>query len=219
MSGKRSSGLRAIALALRVTCFGLAIGVAAAVCAPMLHAQMTYPAQPTVKTDGTAVVLEDYANLPLSTPTHAGVTSTAINYRAQLGRVNSMRSEPANAPRAASRFFVVDQSGMLYVLDKATKKFSSYLRFPETFPKFVSDTGNTAGLICLAFDPGYAKNGKFYTVHIEKPDMPGSAAPKLDGYSVTPAINPPSVQAHLESVVVEWTDSDIRNATFEGTGR
>src|SRR5207249_4091421 len=88
--------------------------------------------------------------------------------------------------------------------DKATKKFSSYLRFPEVFPKFVSDTGNTAGLICIAFDPGYAKNGKFYTVHIEKPDMPGSAEPsnaqqatlKLEGYTVTPAINPPDHSGH-----------------------
>src|SRR5207253_3948940 len=139
-------------------------GVAAAVSAPMLHAQMTYPAQPTVKTDGTAVVLEDYANLPLSTPTHGGATSTAINYRAQLGRVNSMRSEPANAPRAALRFFVNDQSGTLYLLDKASRKFTSYIGFAAVFPKFVSDTGNTAGIICIAFDPAYARNGKFYTV-------------------------------------------------------
>src|SRR5438132_10719297 len=113
----------------RIAGFGLSIGIALLAGAPMLRAQMTYPAQAQVKKDGTAVVLEDYANLPLSTPTHGGAASTSINYRAQLGRANSMRSEPANAPRAASRFFVVDQSGTLYVLDKATKKFSSYLRF------------------------------------------------------------------------------------------
>src|SRR5438093_3174212 len=124
----------------RIAWFGLAIGIILLAGAPVLQAQMTYPSQPQVKKDGTAVVLEDYASLPLSTPTHAGATSTAINYRAQLGRVNSMRSEPSNAPRAASRFFLVDQSGTLYVLDKATKKFSSYLRFPEVLPKFVFDT-------------------------------------------------------------------------------
>ena len=45
------------------------------------------------------------------------------------------------------------------------------------FPKFESDTGNTAGIVSIAFDPGYAKNGKFYTVHVEKPDMEGSATP------------------------------------------
>src|SRR5262249_20326337 len=149
--------------------------------APVLHGQSTYPTAPQVKKDGTAVVMEDYANLPLSTPTHGAATATAINFRGQLGRVNSMRSEPGNAPRAASRFFVADQSGTLYVLDKSNKKFTSYIRFPEIFPKFVSDTGNTAGLICIAFDPGYAKNGKFYSVHIEKPDMPGSATPTNTG--------------------------------------
>jgi hypothetical protein len=197
------------------------------VAGPILQGQSTYPAAPQVKKDGTAVVLEDYANLPLSTPTHGGATSTPINYRGQLGRVNSMRSEPANAPRAASRFLVVDQSGTLYVLDKSSKKFTPYIRFAEIFPKFVSDTGNTAGLICVTFDPGYAKNGKFYTVHIEKPDMPGSAAPtntqlaalKLEGYTMTPAMNPPSIQAHLESVLIEWTDNNIQNATFEGSAR
>ena len=141
-------------------------------------------------------------------PTHGGATSTTTNFRAQLGRVNSMRSEPADAPRAASRFFVVDQSTTLYVLDNPSKKFTPYIRFADVFPKFVSDTGNTAGLICIAFDPAYAKNGRFYTVHIEKPDMAGSAAPtnarfatlKLDGYAITPAVNPPSIEAHLESV-------------------
>ena len=207
--------------------FCLAIWVIVLASVPALNAQSRYPAEPQVKKDGTAVTLEDFADLPVSSPTHGGATSTAINFRAQLGRVNAMRSEPANAPRAASRFFVVDQSGTLYILDKSSKKFTPYIRFAEVFPKFVSDTGNTAGIICIAFDPGYAKNGKFYTVHIEKPDMAGSTAPtnarlgalKLDGYTVTPPVNPPSIQAHLESVVIEWADTDIRNATFEGSAR
>src|SRR2546425_4491038 len=200
---------------MRQLWFGLAIWMVVLVNAPVLKGQFTYPADPQVKKDGTAILLEDFANLPLSSPTNggvAGITSAAINFRGQLGRVNSMRSEPANAPRAASRSFVVDQSGTLYILDNSSRKFTPFLRFAEVFPKFVSDTGNTAGLICIAFDPGYAKNGRFYTVHIEKPDMPGSGAPanarlatlKLDGYAMTPAVNPPSVQAHLESVVIEW---------------
>jgi hypothetical protein len=206
--------------------FGVAICTVALVNAPVLRGQYKYPAESQLKKDGTAIVLEDFADLPLSSPTHGGAPSTAINFRAQLGRVNSMRSEPANAPRAGSRFFVIDQSGTLYILDNSSRKFTPYIRFAEVFPKFVSDTGNTAGLICIAFDPGYAKNGKFYTVHIEKPDVPGSAAPsnarlatlKLDGYTMTPAVNPP-IQAHLESVLIEWTDTDVRNSAFEGSAR
>jgi Glucose / Sorbosone dehydrogenase len=193
--------------------------------AAVLFAQ--YPSRPQIMKDGTTVLLEDYASLPISNPTHGGATPGAIDYKLQLGRVTSMRSEPANAPSANSRFFVNDQSSTIYILDKATKKFTPYLNFAEIFPKFASDLGNTAGIVSIAFDPAYAKNGKFYTVHTEKPDMPGSANPTnarvasldLKGYSTTPVVNPPAGPAHLESVLVEWTDSNIRNASFEGTAR
>jgi len=193
--------------------------------ATVLFAQ--YPSRSQVSKDGTAVLLEDYVSLPISSPTHGGATSHAIDYKAQLGRVTSLRSEPANAPLANSRFFVDDQSSTLYILDKASKKFTPYLNFADIFPKFASDLGNTAGIVSFAFDPAYAKNGKFYTVHTEKPDMEGSAAPTnarlstldLKGYSTTPVVNPPAGPTHLESVLVEWADTNIRNATFEGTAR
>lgn len=186
-----------------------------------------YPSQAEIRKDGTAILLEDYATLPLSSPTHAGKPAGPIDYKGQLGRVNSLRSEPADAPLSASRFFVDDQSGTLYILDKATKKFTPYLNFADIFPKFVSDTGNTAGIVSIAFDPGYAKNGKFYTVHVEKPDLEGSANPtnaklpalNLEGYSTTPVVTPPAGLVHYESVLVEWTDNNIRNATFEGAAR
>jgi len=159
--------------------------------------------------------------------THGGKAPGPIDFKGQLGRMNSLRSEPANAPLTASRFFVIDQSGTLYILEKETKKFTPYINFAEVFPKFVSDTGNTAGIISIGFEPDYAKNGKFYTVHVEKPDMDGSATPtnahlptlNLDGYSTTPAVNPPAGPVHLESVLIEWTDTNVRNATFEGTAR
>src|SRR5690242_17521228 len=117
---------------------GLAIWTAVHATAPVMQAQSSYPTGPQLKNDGTAVVLEDFASVPLSSPTHGGATSKAINFRAQLGRVNGMHSEPANAPRAASRFFVVDQSGTVYILDKSSKKFTPYISFGEVFPKFVS---------------------------------------------------------------------------------
>jgi len=187
----------------------------------------TYPSSSQVSKDGAAVVLEDYANPPLSNPTHGGLTPGPIDFKLQLGRVNVLRSEPANAPLSASRFFVDDQSGTLYILDKASKKFTPYLKFADIFPKFVSDTGNTAGIVTIAFDPNYAKNGKFYTVHVEKPDMEGSAKPvndklaslNLKDYTTTAAVNPPAGPVKLESVLVEWTDTNVRNDTFEGSAR
>jgi hypothetical protein len=143
-----------------------------------------------------------------------------------LGRVNTMRSEPANAPLARTRLFVADMNGNLYILDKATRKFTPYITFPEIFPKY--KTGRlTTGVGAIAFDPNYAKNGKFYTVHTEDPAEPDSAEPtnahmpslKLDGYKTTPVVKPLVGNYQNESVLVEWTDTNIKNSTFEGTAR
>src|ERR1700686_3069881 len=203
--------------------FGLLTCCLAAV--PAAFAQ--YPTQSQVSKDGTAVLLEDYANPPLSNATHSGANATAIDYKLQLGRVTSMRAEPANAPLASSRIFVNDQSGTLYILDTGTKKFAPYIKFTDVFPKFASDKGNATGIVSITFDPAYAKNGKFYTVHTENPELPGPAAPvspqrsswNLTGSATTDPVNPPAGPVHLESVLVEWTDTNIRNATFEGTAR
>ena len=54
----------------------------------------------------------------------------------------------------------------------------------------------------FVFDPDYARNGIFYTLHMENPTTPGeSAAPKtgvvpglnLAGYTTTPALPTPMV--------------------------
>lgn len=187
----------------------------------------TYPSQSQVAKDGTAVLLEDYATLPASSPTHGGAADRPVDYKGQLGRVTSMRSEPANASLANSRFFVNDESGTIFVLDKNSKQFTPYLNFAQIFPKFVSNAGNAMGIVSITFDPGYAKNGKFYTVHVERPSLEGSAAPtnaglaalNLSGYTMTSVVVPPAGPANLESVLVEWTDTNIRDAVFEGTAR
>ena len=206
-------------------CLGL--GLLAGVLASVPAAWAQYPTQPQVKKDGTTVMLEDYVSLPLSSATHGGANTTAIDYKGQLGRITALRAEPSNAPLALSRIFADDQNGTLYILETGTKKLTPYLKFTDIFPKFASDKGNATGIVSITFDPDYAKNGKFYTVHVENPALPGSAAPvntqlaslNLTGYSTTDAINPPAGEFHLESVLVEWTDTNIRNATFEGTAR
>ena len=77
--------------------------------------------------------------------------------------MNTLRSEPANAPLASTRFFVADMNGNLYILDKATKKFTPYITFPEIFPKYATERFGSE-VSAIVFDPNYAKNGKFYTV-------------------------------------------------------
>src|ERR1700732_4918303 len=65
-----------------------------------------YPSAPQITRDGTAVLLEDYASLPLSS-LQAQTDPPTIDFQDQLGRANSLSSEPAHIPQSSSRFFVV----------------------------------------------------------------------------------------------------------------
>ena len=187
-----------------------------------------YPPSFQIGKDGTALLLEDYANPPLTSEFVVGDKyPPPIDFHDELGRVNSLRSEPANAPLSASRLFVNDLNGILYILDKKTRKFTPYLDLPRIFPAFTTDKDYAGGIVSIAFDPDYAKNGKFYTVHTEKPGAVASAVPNnsqtpnlnLTGYTLTMASKPPVGPADFESVLVEWTDTNVRNATFEGSAR
>jgi hypothetical protein len=210
----------------RVASRWLGIVWVAAIIVATTPATAQYPSGPQIFKDGTAVALQDYASVPLSSRT----TSTyppPINFSGQLSRVNFLRSEPTKAPCFGSRFFVNDLNRDLYILDTATKTFTSYINFEVIFPKFVNGSGYAGGLVTFAFDPGYATNHKFYTVHTEDPTNSGptmptnGALPGLDltGYTVTAPFNPPAGSSVREAVLVEWTASTITNATFEGTAR
>jgi hypothetical protein len=195
---------------------------------PVVWAQypLQYPSSSQITKDGTAILIEDYANPPLSSAMGDHTFPPPIDYTGMLARVNTLRSEPANAPLAANRFFVADMNGNVYTLDKASKKFTPYITFPEIFPKYATERFGS-GVSEIIFDPNYAKNGKFYTVHVEDPSKPGSNQPtnahtpglNLDGYTTTPVVNPPAGDVMNESVLVEWTDTNIKNFTFEGTAR
>jgi mono/diheme cytochrome c family protein len=171
-----------------------------------------------------ALELQDYAALPIT------ADNTDQNTRAQLARVNYLRDEPGGR-----RFFVNDLNGPLYILDKRTKQFTIYLDFnglggrSGLFPKFTYARNFATGLINVVFDPDYTRNGVFYTLHMEDPSSAGTAVPRsgivsgldLSGYITTQAVATPTVEGRIdrEVVLVEWTDRDIANATFEGTAR
>src|SRR5580692_6557953 len=80
---------------------------------PVVWAQypLQYPSAPQITKDGTAVLVEDYANPPLSSAMGDHAYPPPIDYKGMLARVNSLRSEPANAPLASTRFFVADMNG------------------------------------------------------------------------------------------------------------
>ena len=180
-----------------------------------------FAAQPTPRL---ALELQEYAALPIT------ADNTNTNTRAQLARVNYLRDEPG-----ARRFFVNDLNGRLYILDKQTKQFTTYLDFngaegrPGLFQRFSFKLNFATGLTSFIFDPDYAHNGIFYTLHMEEPAVAAPAAPRagvvagldLSGYATTPAVQTPTVNGQIdrEVVLIEWQDRNIANATFEGAAR
>lgn len=169
----------------------------------------------------------DYLELPItgdmSTDRVSGV----------LARGSILRDEP----NGGSRFFINDLTGPLYIFDKKTKTLTTYLNFDGTgertglFPKFTAAMGYAAGIMNFVFDPDYAQNGIFYTLHMENSNAAGnSAMPKsgvipgldLTDYTTTKALTPPitpNERGTREMVLIEWTDKKIDNITFEGTAR
>ena len=169
--------------------------------------------------------LAEYARLPITGD------PGGENTRGQLARVNFLRDEPGGR-----RFFVNDLNGPLYILDKKTRQFTTYLDFngaggrPGLFARLTFERNFATGLINFLFDPDYARNGVFYTIHMEDPTIAGTAGPNaeavrgldLAGYRTTAAIVTPTLPGAVinrEAVVIEWTDRNIANTTFEGTAR
>lgn len=189
-----------------------------------------YPAGPQLRKDGTAVLLQDYVIAPSTsrTPNNFAYTNyppPATNTTDQLSRINFLRSEPPDSPLATNRYFVCDLNRNLYTLDRTTLQFSNYIDFEATFAKFDNNPGFAGGLVTFQFDPGYPSNGIFYTVHTENPNKgsPGepantNAIPPA-GYTNTAVINPPAGSVQRQAVLIEWTDTNVANATFEGTAR
>ncbi len=167
--------------------------------------------------------IRDWAAMPMT-----GAVDGKGQIQGLLARVNFMREEPG----PNKRLFINDLNGPLYIFDKASGKFTTYLDFNGfggkggLFHKLPTDNGFANGFISFTFDPDYIHNGKFYTIHLEDPELPGSAMPdntnlpglKLDGYKLTEAIAPPGPTIR-EAVLIEWTDTNIANTTFEGTAR
>jgi Glucose / Sorbosone dehydrogenase len=176
-----------------------------------------YPASPEVGRHDLAIVVENYASLPVS----GGLKGV-------LSRVSTMRFEPGDAPAFESRMFVADLDRSLYILDIDSRVSTTYINFNQVFGKFSNDGSYGSGLASFVFDPDYVHNGRFYTVHTENPSLPGAAMPSntslpgldlSDGYVTTTSIDPPVGSVLRHAVLIEWTDSNVSNAAFEGTAR
>src|SRR6185312_7854706 len=167
--------------------------------------------------------IRDYVTMPMT-----GKVDGTGQVMGLLARVNFMREEPgANGKK---RFFVNDLNGPLYILDKQSGKLTTYLNFngrngqPGLFARLPTEAGFANGFICFTFDPDYAHNGRFYTIHLEDPAAPGEATPDTTNFpgvkpwDITPAIQTPGPSTR-EAVVIEWIDTNTANSTFEGSAR
>src|SRR5262245_37371518 len=145
-----------------------------------------------------------------------------------LARVTSLREEPGGR----ERLFLNDLNGPLYIFDKRSRALTIYLDFNGReghrgiFHKLAYEVGFANGLNSFQFDPDYLHNGRFYTVHLEDPFLPGSSVAdnaqvpglRVDGYATTPAVVTPG-PVQREVVLIEWTDANTTNSTFEGSAR
>lgn len=176
----------------------------------------------TVRAELTALRIQDYATMP-----QTGIIGGGTN-QGYMARVNFLADDPTNPGRA----FANDLNGPLYILDKQTRSFTEYLNFngsgaaPGLFDRFYYNQGGfAAGFITFQFDPDFANNGKFYTIHMES-GTTGSQVPSngsypglvTTGYGPTTSIDAPGTSAR-QGVIVEWTDTNVANSTFEGSVR
>ena len=173
-------------------------------------------AQPTLD-------IQDFVAMPIT-----GSVDGKGSNELLLARVNTLREEVGGA----RRLFISDLNGPLYILDKEKKTFTAYLDFNGAggktglFKKLTIQQGYGNGLNGFYLDPEYSKNGKFYTVHIEDPALPGSNLPDntrfptldVKGYATTTAVKTPGPLQN-EGVLIQWIDSNPSNTTFEGTAR
>src|SRR5262245_7371991 len=142
-----------------------------------------------------------------------GAVDGTTNSAALLAKVNALLQEPGASRK---RFFVNDVNGPLYILDRDTKKLTTYLDLnglagrPGIFHKMAMDNLLASGFVTFRFDPDYPRNGKFYTIHMEDPALPASNLPdsrnfpglKTEGYTPTAAIVPFGA-TQRESVIVD----------------
>ncbi len=155
-------------------------------------------ARPTeLQAQDLTIHIKDFVQMPITgDPASKGSNSSL------LARESYIREEPGGDK---DRLFITDLNGPLYILNKKTKQITTYLNFngangqPGLFHKLTVARGFGNGFSNFMFDPDFAHNGKFYTIHIEDPDLPGSAMPdnshfpgvNLDGYTLTKAIEKP----------------------------
>ena len=177
----------------------------------------------TAQTAPPALVAElaDYVEMP---------RTTSGDGRSLAARVNVLIEEPGGG-----RLFVAEHAGPLSIVDKTTRQAVSYINFngsadaPGLFPKFAPTAGLSVGSWASpsirTTDATACSTRSIWRIRRSRLTAKPKAGvlPGLDAsrFVATKPIGMPANGQPLtrEGVVSEWTDSNIKNATFEGTVR
>ena len=203
----------------RFATLSLSLLAAGALCTAGAAAQSTPQTLP-----GLTIELEDFITMPVLGKLEGAATPN----ESAIARVNAIREETGGS----HRLFLPVVSGPIVIYDKKTKAFATYLDFNGhgenrgLFKKFFTISGFGNGINGFNLDPDYAKNGKFYTTHMEDPSIEAPGGPQntmfpglnTAGYTMTAPITTPGPVMH-QGVLIEWTDTNPSNNTFEGTAR
>src|SRR5262249_19818356 len=156
--------------------------------------------EPIVKR-GIAVEIKDLVRLP---DTRGRLPAEQDVSPAGWARVSYVRDLPDG------RRFANDSRGFLYVLD-ASNQIHVYANVADAFPYAVYNRLES-GFIGFVFQPEFARNGLFFTVHAER----GPGNPKPPDF-IPPGFALKDVTYH--NVITEWHATNPAATVFEGSRR
>ena len=140
------------------------------------------------------------AQFPQTNPVPAPTDSRLM----RRARINFVGQIPGQ-----NRLFIPDLNGRLYTEPLAGGTPSVYLDVQAAIgANFFSGKGMGSGFGFVAFDPGFATNGRFYTTHSEAFDALTTRTPD---WTESGAV--------VHSVLTEWTATNPAATTFSGTHR
>ncbi|MEV6109271.1 PQQ-dependent sugar dehydrogenase [Streptomyces sp. NPDC051940] len=144
---------------------------------------------------GLGLELTEFAQFPKSDPVPAPTDERLIRH----ARINYLGQLPDG------RTYVPDLNGKLYMLPPGGGTPAAYLDVKAVVGSaFFSGRGMGSGFGFVAFDPQFASNGRFYTVHSETPQS------GADWTQSSPVV---------QSVLTEWTANNPAASVFQGTRR
>jgi glucose/sorbosone dehydrogenase len=164
-----------------------------------MHAQVSDPIPERIVKRGLTVQIKEISRLP-DTRKRYPADQDATGW----ARVSYVRDLPDG------RRFANDSRGFLYLLDRNNRP-SLYADVAAVFP-FGSYRGLESGFIGFTFHPEFARNGLFYTVHVER----------AKGNPAKPNFIPPGftdADVNYHDVITEWHATNPAASTFEGTRR